>query len=54
MFFERFSPSIEIVPGLFKLVKGVRDIEKAMKYKEGPRILFENELKKKDTLRPNK
>ena len=48
------SSSIEIVPGLFKLVKGVRDIEKAMKYDEGPRILFDNELKKKDTLRPNK
>jgi N-acetylneuraminate synthase len=48
------SSSIEIVPGLFKLVKGVRDIEKAMMYEEGPRILFNNELKKKDTLRPNK
>ena len=46
------SASIEIEPGLFKLVKGVRDIEKAMSYKVGPRILFENELKKKETLRP--
>jgi N-acetylneuraminate synthase len=46
------SSSVEIVPGLFKLVKGVRDIEKAMKYESGPRILFENELKKKETLRP--
>lgn len=46
------SSSVEIIPGLFKLVKGVRDIEKAMSYEEGPRILFENELKKKKTLRP--
>jgi N-acetylneuraminate synthase len=48
------SSSIEIIPGLFKLVKGIRDIEKAMKYEEGPRILFDNELKKRETLRPNK
>jgi N-acetylneuraminate synthase len=46
------SSSVEIIPGLFKLVKGIRDIEKAMKYDVGPRILFENELKKKETLRP--
>ena len=46
------SSSVEIIPGLFKLVKGVRDIEKAMKYPEGPRILFENEKQKKETLRP--
>jgi N-acetylneuraminate synthase len=46
------SSSVEIIPGLFKLVKGIRDIEKAMKYDVGPRILFDNELKKKDTLRP--
>lgn len=46
------SSSIEIIPGLFKLVKGIRDIEKSLKYEEGPRILFENELKKKETLRP--
>ena len=46
------SSSIEIIPGLFKLVKGIRDIEKAMQYDIGPRILFDNELKKKDTLRP--
>jgi N-acetylneuraminate synthase len=45
--------SIEIVPGVFKLVKGVRDIEKAMQYLPGPRILFEKELKKMETLRPN-
>jgi len=44
--------SIEIIPGLFKLVKGIRDIEKAMQYDIGPRILFNNELKKKETLRP--
>ena len=48
------SSSVEIIPGLFKLVKGVRDIEKAMVYDEGPRILFDNELKKKTTLRPKK
>jgi len=48
------SSSIEIIPGLFKLVKGIRYIEKAMKYEEGPRILFDNELKKRETLRPNK
>jgi N-acetylneuraminate synthase len=48
------SSSIEIVPGLFKLVKATRDIEKAFKYPIGPRILFNNELKKKETLRPNK
>jgi len=48
------SSSIEIIPGLFKLVKGIRDIEKAIKYDEGPRILFDNELKKRETLRPNK
>ena len=48
------SSSVEIIPGLFKLVKGVRDIEKAMAYPVGPRILFENELKKKTTLRPTK
>ena len=46
------SSSIEIIPGLFKLVKGVRDIEKSMIYEEGPRILFQNELKKRETLRP--
>ena len=46
------SSSIEIMPGLFKLVKGIRDIEKAMQYDIGPRILFNNELKKKETLRP--
>jgi len=46
------SSSIEIIPGLFKLVKGIRDIEKAIKYDEGPRILFDNELKKRETLRP--
>ena len=46
------SSSVEIIPGLFKLVRGIRDIEKAMNYEAGPRILFDNELKKKDTLRP--
>ena len=43
---------MEIIPGLFKLVKGVRDIEKAMAYDVGPRILFKNEESKKETLRP--
>jgi N-acetylneuraminate synthase len=47
------SSSVEIVPGLFKLVRGIRDIEKAIYYPPGPRILFDNELKKKETLRPN-
>jgi N-acetylneuraminate synthase len=46
--------SVEIIPGLFKLVKGIRDIEKAIKYEPQPRILFNNELNKKTTLRPNK
>ena len=44
--------SVEIEPGLFKLVTGVRNIELAMKYEPGERILFDNELKKKATLRP--
>jgi N-acetylneuraminate synthase len=48
------SSSVEIVPGLFKLVRATRDIEKAMKYPVGPRILFDNELKKRETLRPIK
>jgi len=46
--------SIEIVPGLFKLVKAVRDVEKALQYTPGPRILFKNELIKKESLRPTK
>jgi N-acetylneuraminate synthase len=37
--------------GLDKLVKGIRDIEKATKYEIGPRIFFENENKKKESLR---
>jgi len=44
--------SVQIVNGLFKLVKGIRDIEKAMMYDEGPRILFNSELDKMKTLRP--
>ena len=48
------TASVEIIPGLFKLVRGVRDIEKAMSYDIGPRILFKNEEFKKDTLRPKK
>ena len=37
--------------GLFKLVKGIRDIEKARKYEPGPRKQFEGENLKKSTLR---
>ncbi len=48
------SSSVEIVPGLFKLVRGVRDIEKAIQYQPQPRILFEAELAKKASLRPTK
>jgi N-acetylneuraminate synthase len=48
------SSSVEIVNGLFKFVKGVRTIEKCFLYQPGPRILFDNELKKKETLRPTK
>ena len=36
--------NIRYIPGLFKLVKGVRDIERSMSYEPGPRILFKNEL----------
>lgn len=44
------SSSIE-PDGLIKLVKGVRAIEKACMYPSGPRILFENEKIKKNSLR---
>lgn len=37
--------------GLLKLVKGIRDIEDATKYKSGDRILFEGESYKKNSLR---
>lgn len=37
--------------GLFKLVKGVRDIEKAMMHEPSERILFDSELNKRKTLR---
>jgi N-acetylneuraminate synthase len=37
--------------GLKKLVKGIRDIEAATQYEEGPRILFESENIKKQSLR---
>ena len=37
--------------GLFKLVKGIRDIEKAIQYEPGPRKQFEGENAKKKTLR---
>jgi len=36
---------------VFKLVKGIRDIEKTMQYCPGPRKLFEQEKIKKDSLR---
>lgn len=37
--------------GLIKLVKGIRDIEKAMSFPMGPRKLFEKEQEKKRSLR---
>jgi len=37
--------------GLFKLVKGIRDIEKATRFCPAPRILFNSENNKKITLR---
>jgi N-acetylneuraminate synthase len=37
--------------GVFKLVKGIREIEKAMQYPPGPRMQFEGENFKKGTLR---
>ena len=44
------SSSIE-PSGLFKLVKGIRDIEKATMYASGPRIQFEGENAKRESLR---
>ena len=44
------SSSIE-PSGLFKLVKGIRDIRESIKYPPGERILFEGENKKKQSLR---
>ena len=44
------SSSIE-PPDLIKLVKGIRDIEKATKYIPGPRIQFDGELIKRKSLR---
>ena len=37
--------------GLFKLVKGIRDIEEATKYPESDRVLFDGERAKRDSLR---
>lgn len=37
--------------GLFKLVKGIRDVEKAIQYEPTERIQFEDENIKKDSLR---
>ena len=44
------SSSIE-PSGLIKLVKGIRDIEKAIMYEPGPRRMFEGEKDKKNSLR---
>lgn len=44
------SSSVE-PSGLIKLVKGIRDIEKATKYEPQERILFEKENVKRDSLR---
>ena len=44
------SSSIE-PSGLFKLVKGIRDIEQATQYPIGPRVQFEKENVKKASLR---
>jgi N-acetylneuraminate synthase len=40
--------------GIFKLAKGIRAIEQATKYKPQKRILFEGELKKRESLRKKK
>ena len=37
--------------GLIKLVKGIRNIEKAVQYKPGPRKQFTGENSKKNSLR---
>lgn len=37
--------------GLIKLIKGIRDIEKAFKYEPGPRIQFSSENEKRNSLR---
>jgi len=37
--------------GLMKLVKGIKDIEKAMQYEPGPRKLFAGEDAKRNSLR---
>ena len=37
--------------GLFKLVKGIRDIEKAIQHPPGPRIILPSELSKLESLR---
>ena len=37
--------------GLIKLVKGIRDIEKATQYAPGPRKQFAGENAKRDSLR---
>jgi N-acetylneuraminate synthase len=46
------SSSIE-PSDLIKLVKGIRDIEKATQYEPGPRRQFEGENSKKKSLRPS-
>jgi N-acetylneuraminate synthase len=37
--------------GLFKLVKGIRDVEKSISQSEGPRILLQEEKSKRNSLR---
>lgn len=44
------SSSIE-PSGLFKLVKGIRDIESAMQFPPGPRRQFSGEVAKRVSLR---
>jgi N-acetylneuraminate synthase len=39
--------------GLFKLVKGIRDIESSMRYNVSPRVLLNGEIHKKKSLRGN-
>ena len=42
------------VSKLGEVIDNIRELESAFQYQPGPRILFENELKKKHTLRPTK
>ncbi len=40
-----------VLSGLIKLAKGIRDIEKAVKYEPGPRRQFDGENAKRASLR---